>query len=86
MMDEKTKLLIAIGAAVASNCQPCLERLHDLAPLSDASEKELQEAINIAKTIREGAASKTGEFAASLFGKGKPGVEVKKSEYGCNCI
>ena len=49
-MDEKTKLLIAIGAAVASNCQPCLERLHDLAPLSDASEKELQEAINIAKS------------------------------------
>ena len=85
-MDEKTKLLIAIGAAVASNCQPCLERLHDLAPLSDASEKELQEAINIAKTVRDNAASKMGEFAASLFGKQKPGEGIKKSDYGCGCM
>jgi AhpD family alkylhydroperoxidase len=83
-MDEKTKLLIAIGAAVACNCQPCLDHLHDLAPLSNATTQELQEAINIAKTVRNGAASSMEEFTSSLFG-GKTGKEIKKSDYGCGC-
>jgi AhpD family alkylhydroperoxidase len=85
-MDEKTKLLIAIGAAVACNCQPCLDHLHDLAPLSNATAQELQETINIAKTVRDGAASTMEEFTSSLFGKGKPGKEIKKSDYGCGCM
>jgi AhpD family alkylhydroperoxidase len=85
-MDEKTKLLIAIGAAVACNCQPCLDHLHDLAPLSNATTQELQEAINIAKTVRDGAASAMGEFASSLFGKEEPSNRIKKNDYGCGCM
>jgi AhpD family alkylhydroperoxidase len=85
-MDEKTKLLIAIGAAVACNCQPCLQHLHDLAPLSDATKQELQEAINIGKAIKDGAASTMGEFTSTLFGKEKQGEEIKKSDYGCGCM
>ncbi len=84
-MDEKTKLLIAIGAAVACNCQPCLDHLHDLAPLSSATSQELQEAINIGKTVRNGAGSAMEDFASSLFGTGNSAQEVKKSDYGCGC-
>jgi len=85
-MDEKIKLLIAIGAAVAANCIPCLQYLHDLAPLSGATEQEILEAIGVGKTVRNGAASKTENFAYTLFGKVKAGTDVKKDEFGCNCM
>jgi len=85
-MDEKTKLLIAIGAAVAANCQPCLEYLHSLAPLSGATEQEILEAIGVAKKVRNGASTKTDQHASTLFGKAKAVADDSDSECGCNCI
>ena len=65
-LDERMMRLIAVGASIAANCQPCLQTNAAKALESGASEQEIAEAIWVGKMVRRGAASKMDEFAASL--------------------
>ena len=65
-MDDKTKELIAIGASISANCQPCLEYHTSKAREYGLNETEIKEATEIGKLVRRGAASKTDKFASSL--------------------
>lgn len=82
-MEDKTKLLIAVGDAVTANCQPCLEHLVKEARTGGVEEKEILEAITIAKMVREGAMDHMDEFASGLIGEAKAVVE--DSGNGCGC-
>lgn len=82
-MEQRIKLLVAVGAAVAANCQPCLENLRALALVGEVEEKEILEAIGVAKMVRKGVMAKTDELAASFFGGQKAPVE--DTEKGCIC-
>ncbi|NIM05141.1 MAG: carboxymuconolactone decarboxylase family protein, partial [Armatimonadetes bacterium] len=44
-MDKRTKELIAIGASITANCQPCLEYHVTKARENGAEEEEIKEAI-----------------------------------------
>ena len=68
-MDNKTKLLIAVGASFASNCQPCLKTAIDEAKKAGANEKELFETIAICRVVRKGAMGKMDKYASTLTGK-----------------
>jgi AhpD family alkylhydroperoxidase len=82
-MENRIKLLIAVGASVTANCHPCLEHLMREAKDSGAEEKEIMEAIAIAKMVRKGAMAHMDEFASGLIGEAKPVAE--DSENGCGC-
>lgn len=65
-LNSQIQALIAVGAAVGANCQPCLQSTVALACKSGAGEREIAEAIEVGKRVRKGAASKMDKFAAEL--------------------
>jgi len=65
-LDEHLMRLIAIGASVAVNCQPCLETNLARARECGAEEAELTQAIWVGRMIRKAAASKMDDFASNL--------------------
>ena len=72
-MDNQIKELIAIGASITANCQPCLEYHVAKARENGANEDDIKTAIAVGKIVRKGAASKMDEHAASIVGdKPKP--------------
>ena len=66
-MDTRTKELIAIGASVTANCQPCLEYHVTKARENGAEEKEIKEAIAVGRTVRKGAAGKMDQYASEML-------------------
>lgn len=65
-MEMRLKELIAVGASVTANCQPCLQYHVSKALQSGATPEEISQAIEVGKTVRKGAASKLDKLAASL--------------------
>ena len=63
-IDNKTKELIAVGASITANCQPCLQYHKNKALEFGAEEGEIAEAIGMGKQVRKGAADKMDEFSA----------------------
>ena len=82
-MDNRIKELIAVGASVTANCQPCLTYHVSKAQESGADEQEIREAIAVAKMVRKGAMTKMDEFASLVFKAN--GITVSKSGKGCEC-
>ena len=54
-MEEKTKLLIALGAATAANCIPCFEHLYYEAGVACLTSEEIQEVVDLASKVKNGA-------------------------------
>jgi len=66
-MDIRIKELIAIGASVTANCQPCFKYHVDKAKESGADEQEITEAIAVAKMVQKGAESQMEELVSSVL-------------------
>jgi len=97
-MEDKVKLLIAVGAAVTANCQPCLKTAFTQAQSVGVEKKEILEAIAIGRIVRKGAFGKMDKFASTLceqdvdsseecpFGTTEKDVkEWVKQDDKCNC-
>lgn len=67
-MDKKIEEMIALGAAYALNCRPCMEFHKKMAAEAGLTPEEMQAAIRVADAVREGAGKKNKEFAENLFG------------------
>jgi len=65
-LDNRIMELIAIGASITANCQPCLKSTIALALESGADKQEIAEAIEVGKRVRRGAGSKMDELVSSL--------------------
>ena len=65
-LDNQILALIAVGASVSANCQPCLERNVGTALRCGADGEQITEAIEIGKKVRQGAASKMDRLITSL--------------------
>lgn len=65
-LENRIKALIAVGASVTANCQPCLKSTTAMALESGANEQEIAEAIEIGKRVRGGAATKMDNFILDL--------------------
>jgi AhpD family alkylhydroperoxidase len=70
-MENKTKMLIAVGAAVTANCQPCLKTAVNQAQGTGADEKDIREAIAIGRIVRRGAMGKMDKLTSTLVRDGK---------------
>ena len=82
-LTSQIQALIAVGAAVSTNCQPCLQATVALALESGVKEQEIAEAIEVGKRIRRGAASKMDKFTSEL----KPAIPfpIPEVDQECGC-
>lgn len=66
MIDENIKELIAIGASVSANCHPCVKyhvaKAHEL----KIDEAEIQQAIEVGKMVRKGAAGQMDKLLEEI--------------------
>jgi hypothetical protein len=53
-MDEKTELLICLGAATAANCVPCFEYYYKKASGGGLDAEEVQAAVELAEKVKTG--------------------------------
>jgi AhpD family alkylhydroperoxidase len=83
-MDKKTKELIAVGAAVCINCQPCLEKLAGIAREGGADERDIMAAIAVGKMVRVGATGKMDDFISGMFKDFEQCAATVTSPCGCN--
>jgi AhpD family alkylhydroperoxidase len=81
--DERILRLIAVGASVAANCQPCLQTNATRALECGADEQDIVKAIQVGRMVRKGAASKMDEFASSLDKAAAP--SASQADAGCGC-
>jgi AhpD family alkylhydroperoxidase len=82
-LENRIKELIAVGASITANCQPCLQYHVKTALENGADEQEIVDAIEIGKMVRKGASSKMDKFAASL-NQTVPSATGEADE-GCGC-
>jgi AhpD family alkylhydroperoxidase len=82
-LDRKTLRLIAVGASVSANCQPCLQINTEKAREGGADEGEIGQAIEVGRMVREGAASKMDAFAAGLAPAASAGATA--ADQACAC-
>jgi len=82
-VDNRIRELIAVGASITANCQPCLQYHVNKALESGADGQEITEAVEVGKRVRKGAASKMDKFASSL-NHAAP-LTASSSDEGCGC-
>ncbi len=54
-MDERTSLLICLGASAAANCIPCFEHYQKKASAAGLTSEEILEAVELANKVKNGA-------------------------------
>jgi AhpD family alkylhydroperoxidase len=82
-LDCRILRLIAVGASITANCQPCLQTNVTEALKEGADKQEIAEAIEVGKRVRQGAASKMDKFASNL-NQAIPLTATLSTE-GCGC-
>lgn len=65
-MNDKIKELVAVGASITANCQPCLQYHTNKALEFGAEAGEVADAIEMGKRVRKGASAKMDEFSSSV--------------------
>jgi AhpD family alkylhydroperoxidase len=65
-INDRIGELIAVGASITANCQPCLKFHVEKAITFGACPEEVAAAIEIGNRVRQGAAAKMDEFSASV--------------------
>ena len=67
-LDNETQLLVALGAAVAAGCIPCLKNITRLAEAEGIELKKMKSAAIIGQYIKEQPAAHMKETVDSLLG------------------
>jgi len=84
-LDPAVKELVAVGASAVANCQSCVEYHVGMAKNAGTRIEEIAEAIEIAKSVRAGAASKTDKLAYTHLQTEDLESEPTAGTYGCGC-
>jgi AhpD family alkylhydroperoxidase len=66
VFDEKIKELIAIGASISANCHPCIKFHAGKARELKIDEEEIQQAIEVGKMVRKGAAGQMDKLLEEI--------------------
>ena len=54
-MDERTTLLVSLGAAVAANCAPCFEHYLGKTEAAGLTSEEIRAVVEVADQVKKGA-------------------------------
>jgi len=84
-LDTRIKELIAVGASVTANCQPCLQYHVSKAREAGADDEEIAVTIAMAKAVRKGAAAKMDSFAEGLGAAAETAECGAGQGCGCGC-
>ena len=80
-MDNQTRELIAVGASVSANCQPCIKYHLAKVRQAGADEADILEAVTVGKMVRKGAAGAMDKLLATVF----EGIIDDAETKGCGC-
>lgn len=67
-LDQETRLLVGISAAVASGCIPCLEKMTETASKAGIDPKKMRESAIIGQFVKDQPAYHMKEAADKLLG------------------
>ena len=67
-MNKRIEEMVALGAAYALNCQPCMEVHKKAAIDAGVTVEEMQAVIRIAEGVKTGAGKRAQQVAEGLFG------------------
>ena len=67
-LDSETQTLVALGAAVACGCQPCLEKIVAQARAAGIGEAKLKNAAIIGQFVKDQPAAHIKQLADQLLG------------------
>ncbi len=81
-ISPETQILIAMGAAVASNCQPCLKKIVTLARENELDATQIEGAVSIGQFVKDQPAQQMKEFADQLIGSN---LASKHFSSPCGC-
>jgi AhpD family alkylhydroperoxidase len=82
-MTEVVTELVAVGAAIASDCEPCFRHHYDAARKLGVSVEDLREAVNVALAVKAAPQRKVLETAERYLAM--PKSEAPASTQGCGC-
>ncbi len=81
-MDERTELLVCLGAAAAANCVPCFEYYFGKATALGLAMDEILKAVELANKVKGGSHLMTkngiGKIMGADSGAGDPGCGAAK--------
>ncbi len=84
-MDERTRVLVCIGAATAANCIPCFEHYFEKAKGAGLSNEEIQEAADLASQVKKGAHLALRNTISTLMDRGKEYTLPCDTQTGNRC-
>ncbi len=79
-LDERSRELIAVGAAVTANCRGCLQYHVSKARDAGAGEEEISDAVEVGTMVRSGAAAQLDRTAADL-----KTADTRPRSHGASC-
>jgi 4-carboxymuconolactone decarboxylase len=85
ILSDRDRELVAIGAALASNCVPCIEYHVPAARESGLDDAEIKEALSLADKVRRVPARKVLETAKSLLGQEDHAPVETESDTDASC-
>jgi AhpD family alkylhydroperoxidase len=85
-LENRIKALVAVGAAVTANCQPCLQSAAQMALGSGADASEIAIAIEVGKKVRAGASTGMDQFILDLNNLVRISGTTGNSGCGCDSL
>ncbi|HEY6008888.1 MAG TPA: carboxymuconolactone decarboxylase family protein [Geobacteraceae bacterium] len=82
IMNEPVKALVALGAAIASNCEPCFKYHYDKACVLGVSREDMREAVEVALKVKAAPHRKVVETAERCLAGGEPSGKDREA---CGC-
>ena len=84
-LESRIQALIAVGAAMSANGQPCLQATVGMALENGANDREIAKAIEVGKGVRKGVASKIDKFASELMTALPSPSPIAEANDKCEC-
>jgi AhpD family alkylhydroperoxidase len=75
-LDEKTRELVALSASLAGNCLPCLKYHYKKCRELGIAVEDLDETLEMAKTVKETPIKRIYDLAASLLERAEHEDEI----------
>ena len=83
-LKDRERTLVSLGAALASNCVPCIEYHIPVAKQVGLSDREIEEALEIADKVRQVPARAVLETALARI-ESSPDDTADAVSSGCGC-
>lgn len=83
-LNDREEELVALGAAIASNCAPCIEYHVPAAGRAGLTDRQIEAAVRIADKVRRVPARMVLKTALARIAGGQEGLD-EAPEAGCDC-